>query len=72
VLSLTLLDGAEDLGNGTVTVEFVAWIRGDVPFPSEEARAERLSRDRAEAIQVLSAARSDETIESVLPSPPRQ
>ena len=28
VLSLTLLDGAEDLGNGTVTVEFVAWIRG--------------------------------------------
>jgi riboflavin kinase / FMN adenylyltransferase len=72
VLSLTLLDGAEDLGNGTVTVEFVAWIRGDVPFPSEEARAERLSRDRTEAIQALSAARSDETIESVLPSSPRQ
>ena len=42
------------------------------PSPRRKPRAERLSRDRTEAIQALSAARSDETIESVLPSSPRQ
>ena len=56
LLETYVLDWAGDLYGQTVTVEFLAWIRGEERFPSADALVARMREDEAEARSVLAHA----------------
>lgn len=53
VLEVHLFDFAGDLYGRMLEVEFVAFVRGDLPFTSMEKLKEQIARDNAEVRQIL-------------------